>query len=287
MLLPLPNSAAFALLEGVTDACAIFQREDGQLVWQNSAWRAWARSLEELHSVASGTPQTFLQQQLKEFVEQTPAVPCRRVLRWRRDGAAAFETPLLLHPYEADGQRLVAVLASTTRPLPSLETDHEHLVHLDPLTGLPGREAIEARLRQFTQSPSSAPPFAMLFIDLDGFKAVNDRWGHAAGDRVLADVASRLAGALRDRDLIARYGGDEFVALVNDIERQEELDAVLARLRHAAEQPVVHEGELLRVSASIGTARSTEGWSSIAELINTADRRMYAEKQQAANVAAS
>jgi diguanylate cyclase (GGDEF)-like protein len=127
----------------------------------------------------------------------------------------------------------------------------------------------------------------LLFIDLDGFKAVNDRWGHTAGDRVLADVASRLAGALRDRDLIARYGGDEFVALINEIERQEELDAVLARLRHAAEQPVIHEGEVLRVSASIGTARSTEGWGSIAELINTADRRMYAEKQHAANVAAS
>ncbi|WP_442485574.1 GGDEF domain-containing protein [Aeoliella sp. SH292] len=287
MYLPLPNSTAFALLEGVTDACAVLQQKDGLLVWQNSAWRAWARSLEELESVAKGTPQTFLQKQLREFVEQSAMVPCRRVFRWRSDGAGAFETPLLLHPYEADGQQLVAVLASTPRPLLSLETDREHLVHLDPLTGLPGREAIEARLRQFTQSPSSAPPFALLFIDLDGFKSVNDRWGHTAGDRVLADVASRLAGALRDRDLIARYGGDEFVALINEIERQDELDAVLARLRHAAEQPVIHDGKLLRVSASIGTARSTEGWSSIAELINTADRRMYAEKQHAANVAAS
>lgn len=287
MLLPLPNSTAFALLEGATDACAILRQEDGQLVWQNSAWRAWAKSLEELESIATTTPQTILQQQLKEFVAPSVTVPCRRVLRWRGDDADAFETPLLLHPYEADRQRLVAVLASTPRPLLSLDTNREHLVHLDPLTGLPGREAIEARLRQFTQSPSSAPPFALLFIDLDGFKAVNDRWGHTAGDRVLAEVASRLAGALRDRDLIARYGGDEFVALINEIERQEELDAVLARLRHAAEQPVIHEGEVLRVSASIGTARSTEGWSSIAELINTADRRMYAEKQHAANVAAS
>jgi diguanylate cyclase (GGDEF)-like protein len=287
MLLPLPNSTAFALLEGVTDACAVLQREDGGVVWQNSAWRAWARSLEQLESVSTSTSQTFLQQQLRQFVEQIAEVPSRRVLRWRSDDSDTFETPLLLHPYEADGQRLVAVLALNPRPILDLQAGREHPVHLDPLTGLPGREAIEARLRQFTQSPSSAPPFALLFIDLDGFKAVNDRWGHAAGDRVLADVASRLAGALRDRDLIARYGGDEFVALINEIERQEELDAVLARLRHAAEQPVVHEGEILRVSASIGTARSTEGWSSIAELINTADRRMYAEKQHAANVAAS
>jgi diguanylate cyclase (GGDEF)-like protein len=287
MLLPLPNSTAFALLEGVTDACAILRQEDGQVVWQNSAWHAWARSLEKLESTAAGAPQTFLQKQLRDFVEQTATVPCRRVLRWHSGSTNAFETPLLLHPYEADGHQLVAVLASAPRPLLSSELNPEHSVHLDPLTGLPGREAIEARLRQFTQSPSSAPPFALLFIDLDGFKAVNDRWGHTAGDRVLADVASRLAGALRDRDLIARYGGDEFVALINEIERQEELDAVLARLRHAAEHPVIHEGEVLRVSASIGTARSTEGWGSIAELINTADRRMYAEKQHAANVAAS
>lgn len=287
MLLTLPNSTAFALLEGVTDACAVIQQADGRTVWQNSAWRAWARSLEQLQSVTTSDVQSFLQQQLRDFVQQATGVPCRRVLRWSSDGVDAFETPLILHPYEVDGQQFVAILASTPRPQQGVQNGVTDTVRLDPLTGLPGREAIEVRLRQFSQTPSSTPPFALLFIDLDGFKAVNDRWGHAAGDRVLAEVASRLAGALRERDLIARYGGDEFVALINDIGRQEELDAVLARLRYAAEQPVMHEGEALRVSASIGTARSTEGWSSIAELINTADRRMYAEKQHAAHVAAS
>lgn len=284
---PLPTSTALALLEEVSEACAVLRQQDGRVIWSNSAWNALVRSLEQLNTADTNNTQNILQQQLTTLLQQAGEAPSRQVLRWGSGEDRVFETPVLLHPYRGDVESFVAVLTLTPQPILDLEEGLDRQAHVDPLTGLPGREAIEARLRQFTQSPSSAPAFALLFIDLDGFKAVNDRFGHAAGDRVLAEVACRLAGALRDRDLIARYGGDEFVALINDIERQEELDAVLTRLRNAAEQPVVHEGEMLRVSASIGTARSTEGWRSIAELINTADRRMYAEKQHPANVAPS
>lgn len=280
---PLSGQVALALLDDVSDACAIFSADSGNCLWENAAWANLTGSLQQLERLLGGESQGFLQKQLAQLLADLSEVPVRRTLKWRSGGDEVFQTPLLLRPYNSDGQRLVAALAMAPRPAVSLP-DSDAAIQRDPLTGLPGRGAIEARLRQFTQSPDSATPFALLFLDLDGFKLVNDQWGHSAGDRVLAEVAARLAGAIRDRDLIARYGGDEFVVLVDGVRRRSELEPVLARLRRAAAEPVQHESSTLHVSASIGATLSSEGWSSIADLISAADRRMYAEKQQAGEV---
>lgn len=285
MLPSMPGETALALLDDVSDACAVFAHDSGECVWQNAAWGNLVESLQQLASLLRDDSQVLLHQQLKEIVKGLSNVPVRQSLRWGKDNEDVFETPLVLHPYEAEGQRLVAVLAMAPRPVVSLPGMEDESHQRDPLTGLPNRGAIQARLRQFSQSPSSAPPFALLFLDLDGFKQVNDQWGHPAGDRVLAEVAARLAGAIRERDLIARYGGDEFVVLVNGIEHRDELQPVLQRLRRAAAEVIQHEGDQLQVSASIGAALSSEGWASMADLINAADRRMYAEKQHAGEVA--
>lgn len=118
---------------------------------------------------------------------------------------------------------------------------------------------------------------AVLFCDLDGFKSINDRFGHNAGDAVLVEVARRLSGAVRDGDTVARFGGDEFVVLADGIGRDEAKD-LAHRLRNAIIPPMRIDGRAMRVGVSLGV-----GWAgcgmSIEEVLHVADERMYDEKR--------
>lgn len=127
------------------------------------------------------------------------------------------------------------------------------LAYFDELTGLPTRGLLTDRLRQaLSQLRRGHGALSVAFLDLDGFKEVNDSLGHAAGDRLLAEVARRMQGALRDGDTVARLGGDEFVVLLINHETQPAHDPLLQRLLHAAADPVSIDGREARVSASIG-----------------------------------
>jgi len=151
----------------------------------------------------------------------------------------------------------------------------------DALTGLPNRRLIEDRFDRAVvrRKRDPAVTLAILFLDLDGFKAINDRLGHKAGDAVLRTVAARLGETLRDSDSVGRWGGDEFVVLLEGAV-EGSVTELIPRLRHAVEIPVDHEDQQLRVGASIGLARMPEDGGSIAELVRLADSRMYENKQQ-------
>ena len=146
----------------------------------------------------------------------------------------------------------------------------------DPLTGLANRTLLLERLRSvLARDARTGDSSAVLFLDLDGFKAVNDRYGHAAGDEVLVTVAKRLAAAVRPSDTVARMGGDEFVVLVEGATAAQ-LDAVLTRLREAVSRPIPTLD--LEVGVSIGVAMSTGGDAEPRTLINAADKAMYTVK---------
>jgi diguanylate cyclase (GGDEF)-like protein/PAS domain S-box-containing protein len=126
----------------------------------------------------------------------------------------------------------------------------------DPLTGLPNRTLLDDRLdKAIAVSQRTQSPLALLFIDLDGFKRINDRSGHLLGDEVLKEVARRLDGALRASETIARFGGDEFVVLLPDTGLRA-AEVVAERLLVAVNNPLTIEGQSLHVSASIGVAVS-------------------------------
>lgn len=152
--------------------------------------------------------------------------------------------------------------------------------NFDQLTGLPSRRLAWDRLESLCgQAARSGEPFALLYIDLDGFKAINDRLGHHAGDYVLATVAERLTAALRRGDTAARWGGDEFlVILVGPIDR-DAVATVAAKLTAAIERPIDLAQTPLHVGASIGVALFPRDGTTPQSLLLNADRAMYATKQ--------
>ncbi len=150
----------------------------------------------------------------------------------------------------------------------------------DTLTGLPNRSLIEDRMTRAISAQRRNPSIvsALLFVDLDGFKSVNDRFGHRAGDAVLRAVADRAREALRDVDSVGRWGGDELVVVLDNTDRQK-IAEVIERVRRAVGAPVEFAGQALRVGASIGSAIAPDDGEDAADLIRIADRRMYQDKQ--------
>ena len=158
----------------------------------------------------------------------------------------------------------------------------EELAYTDPLTGLPNRRRLESRMETaLWQARLDGGAVALLFLDLDGFKAVNDAHGHAAGDELLQTVADRLRGRLRRGDLLARLGGDEFLVGLLGLDPTSaaaEAQRVAEDLRAAIEQPVPLAGTVVTVQVSIGIAVHPEDGDDVAPLLHRADARMYASK---------
>ena len=149
----------------------------------------------------------------------------------------------------------------------------------DPLTGLANRALLEERLRAaLSRDARSGECSAVLFLDLDGFKAVNDTHGHAVGDAVLTAVAERLRGVVRPSDTVARLGGDEFVVLVERAS-DEAVAALVPRVRDALTAPVEAYGSRLEVGVSIGVAVSQAGALDPQRLLSQADASMYDVKR--------
>jgi diguanylate cyclase (GGDEF)-like protein len=152
--------------------------------------------------------------------------------------------------------------------------------HRDALTGLPGREFLFARLSMHLQGERSADvKFAVLFIDLNNFKQVNDEYGHLIGDRVLSEAARRLSETVREGDHVVRYGGDEFVVLLEGVAGADEVDPIIHRLHEALAQPIIlPEGEVT-LSLSIGVAEASAIHQTPEDVLQEADRAMYAAKR--------
>lgn len=160
----------------------------------------------------------------------------------------------------------------------------EHLAHHDPLTGLANRALFEDRLaRALVRARRHQSMIAVLLVDLDGFKPINDLHGHGCGDAVLRAVAGRMRGVVRESDTVARHGGDEFVILLDDLRDPADCGTVAAKLLQAQREPLVAGEVALTVTLSIGSAVFPRDGEDAAGLLGSADRAMYAAKRSGRN----
>ena len=160
----------------------------------------------------------------------------------------------------------------------------ELIAHYDPLTGVPNRILLADRMRlAFAQTKRDNCLMAVGYLDLDGFKPVNDRLGHEAGDQLLIEVARRIKHGLREGDTLARLGGDEFVFLLLGLAKVEDCEMTLHRLLQVISEPVVLRNQAVSVSASIGISIFPEDNTDPDTLLRHADQAMYQAKQQGKN----
>ena len=161
-----------------------------------------------------------------------------------------------------------------------LEKELEHRATHDPLTELPNRTLFMDRFEHaLERTARSRERVAVLFLDLDDFKEINDSFGHQAGDRLLKKVANRLLGCMRSADTVSRFGGDEFVILIEEMKDRNEVSQIAERILNTLTKPVDLEGREVAISASIGIAYGAYSTSSLEDLLNRADAAMYQAKR--------
>lgn len=201
-------------------------------------------------------------------------------------GAAKIHMDFHVQPIRDPQGRILMLLAQgkdITERVKAREA-LEHMAHYDPLTELPNRVLLADRLpRVLSRAGRQGRLAAVCYLDLDGFKPVNDTYGHAAGDRLLIEIAARLNAATRKGDTAARLGGDEFVLLIGDLDSVADIDIAMDRVFSAIRQPIIIDGHPVHVSASIGIAVFPLDGKDGDVLLRHADQAMYSAKQAGRN----
>lgn len=197
---------------------------------------------------------------------------------------AVMQTISAVRDAQGNIQQYVALFSDITK-LKEHESQLEHIAHFDQLTSLPNRVLLADRLRQgMTQAQRRDQKLAVVFLDLDAFKIINDTHGHAVGDQLLMTVANRMKLALREGDTLARIGGDEFVAVLLDLDDTSASEVMFKRLITAAAEPVQIDHLVLQVTASLGVTFYPQIDEVDADqLLRQADQAMYQAKQEGKN----
>ena len=160
----------------------------------------------------------------------------------------------------------------------------QYMALYDQLTDLPNRQLFHDRLLQsLARARREQHGLAVLYLDLDKFKQANDQLGHSAGDALLRDVAIRICNCVRDADTVVRFGGDEFVVLLDGIENRLQAWTVAEKIRYVLNQPFDWQNQVVDMSASIGVALYPEQGDNAEQLITAADNAMYRAKNSGKN----
>ncbi|MDA8127895.1 MAG: EAL domain-containing protein [Betaproteobacteria bacterium] len=186
--------------------------------------------------------------------------------------------------YEGSRLHLIGVMRDITERR-AIENKIRHMANHDALTGLPNRNLVQDRIKQaIARAQRSASHFAVLFIDLDQFKTINDSLGHNVGDQLLQTVAARVVVCLREEDTVSRQGGDEFIVLLDDLSSPEDAAVVARKILDALSAPAEVGGRVLSTSASIGIALYPADGHDVETLLKNSDTAMYYAKESGRNL---
>lgn len=229
----------------------------------------------------SGEQSPNLYRYLQERVERAGRWTGEILIR-KHDGSnfPAWITVSSVRNNSGEATNYVAIFSDITPLKLSLE-QIEHLAHHDPLTGLPNRLLLNDRLRvAVRQAKRNNHSVALLFLDLDRFKDINDSLGHMVGDKLLLEFAARIRSRVREEDTVARLGGDEFVVLINRVGSVHEVEVIARKIMAGQQQPIRLDNRELVVSISIGISLFPQDSRDADELIRHADAAMYHAKEQ-------
>lgn len=204
----------------------------------------------------------------------------------RRKNGEVYPANITVSAVKNDGDKVshYVVLFSDITRLKEHQSQLERMANYDDLTKLPNRALLRDRLTQaIVQSQRHQKSLAVVFMDLDGFKAVNDNYGHDVGDELLITISKRMKDALRQGDTLARFGGDEFVAVLGDLTKVEDCEPLIQRLLEATAAPVRLGDNIMQVSASIGITLYPQDSADEDQLVRHADQAMYLAKQAGKN----
>jgi diguanylate cyclase (GGDEF)-like protein len=258
----------------------------------------WNEECRRLHLSTAAAPPTLAD--LLAFYDRDGAQRVHEAMQRLRDGDSAFERVdvrlaravgnkpqtlrLSLHRDPEQGE-----LHAVTGVFQELRTDtvpgrSDTLAHTDMLTGLANRRGLMAHGGVAVEhARQSGRPLAVLFLDLDHFKAVNDSLGHHAGDELLREVARRLDASVRGSDVVARQSGDEFIIVLSEVNRPQDAALVAQKILDSLLRPIAVLEQNVQIGCSIGVALLAEGLSDLPALMRAADTAMYAAKQSGRN----
>lgn len=219
----------------------------------------------------------------QSLIDKTPYSIVHRLLM--KDGRIKYVHELGKTLFDDDGNpvRSIGTVQDITEQK-SIERKIEHMAHHDPLTGLPNRTLSKIRSEQvIATAKRNNSKSAVLFIDLDGFKEINDSLGHSTGDAMLKSVASRLKECIRESDILSRQGGDEFLIILSDVRDENDGAAVAGKILEVLEHPFEVNNHTLSASGSIGIALYPDHGETFETLLQNADTAMYKAKERGKN----
>ncbi|MEX2394289.1 MAG: GGDEF domain-containing protein [Actinomycetota bacterium] len=244
-------------------------------IMSNVLWGAAALhpSMRKLTEEGRSEPARFTRRRLTVYILAVLAVPAMRIVL--TFGGGTKQGTLI-----AAGAAVMSLLVLAR--MAGLLTALESAALQDPLTGLPNRRLLLDRISQaFRRAERSQGPVAVLFLDLGGFKHVNDRFGHEAGDEALVEIARRIKSAVRASDTVARLGGDEFVIVCEGLSKKQ-AESLARRIRAGVASPLSVRGSLVELTVDLGIAvEHANQQNDVSHLLSAADRAMYDAKHAA------
>ena len=259
---------------------------DGKIEWVNDAycWLSGYELREVIGTVLPSAQSKQFNQLLHHVARQDTQEQSWKVesTKTRKDGRTYTVEETLTPLLSEDGRvsNIVSILQDITSRKEA-EASIIHRIYHDPLTDLPNRVMFQDRLEQaLAQARRHQRLLAVLFIDLDCFKQVNDECGHRAGDQLLKIIADRLSGCIRATDTVARLSGDEFTLILQDLDQSVDAQHVAQKVLDCVVEPIQIDGHVLHIRTSIGIAIFPTDAIEPEDLLLQADRAMYKAKEQ-------